>query len=218
MYDNDFQKRIHYRGDLTVLLEKISTDYGLGTYSIHEVITVGYEDLNVILTTDKDKYFIKFFADFRTQEDCKRYVDIMQKAIVAGVQHPTLYKSPQGYLYETAIDNATVRLCVLQFIDGKSFYSLQEQPTMDELRVLTHQVAIINQMDVHPDPVYDSWAIVNFVNEFDKKKQYLSDEDLQMVAPLIEDYTGPRNLDSGIRLHYTMNNESSNTKKTFIGI
>jgi len=188
MYDNNFQKRIQYRGNLKVLFKKVCTDYNLGTYSSHDIITVGYEDLNIILTTDKDKYFIKVFADFRTVEDCKRYVEIMQKAIEAGVQHPTLYKSQQGYLYEASIDSTNVRLCVLQFVEGQSFYSLQEQPTIDELRVLSQQAAIINQMEVKPEPVYDSWAVVNFVSEFDKKKQYLSEEDLAMVEPLVEQF------------------------------
>lgn len=190
MYDNDFQKRIEYRGDLKALLEKVCKDYDIGIYSIHEVITVGYEDLNIILTTDKDKYFIKVFADFRSTEDCRRYVEIMQKAIEAGVRHPTLHKSQQGYLYETSIESASVRLCVLQFIEGQSFYSLKVQPTMDELRVLAQQAAIINQMTIKPQPVYDSWAVVNFVSEFDNKKQYLSKEDLVVVAPLVEQFRG----------------------------
>jgi Ser/Thr protein kinase RdoA (MazF antagonist) len=186
--DNDFQKRIQYKGDLKVLLEKVCHDYELGAYSHYEIITVGYEDLNIILTTDKNTYFTKIFADFRNRKNCERYVSIIQKAIEAGVQHPSIYKSPQGYLYEATLDNAIVHLCVLQCIDGKSFYSLQEQPTMAELQVVAHQAAIINQMAIKPDPVYDSWAIVNILAEFEVKQQYLSEEDLKMVAPLIEDF------------------------------
>ena len=165
MYDDNFQNRIQYKGELKPLLENVCGDYNLGSYSTHKVITVGYEDLNIILTTDKERYFVKVFADFRNAEDCKRYVEIMQTALEAGVHHPTLYKYQQGNLYETTIDSATIRLCVLQFIEGNSFYSLQEQPTMDELRILAQQAAIINQMEVKPEPVYDSWAVVNFVSQ-----------------------------------------------------
>lgn len=188
MSDIDFQNRIQYKGDLATLLKHVCSDFKLGNYVRHNIVPVGYEDLNIILVTHSGNYFIKCFADYRTAEDCNRYLHIMQKALTCGIQHPELYKSSQGYLYEWKDKISSVRLCVMEYIDGDTFYSIDEQPTSDELRFLAKQAALINQIDVKPEPVYDSWAVVNFVAEFNKKKQYLSQQDLQMITPLVDDF------------------------------
>ena len=187
--DNNFQTRIEYQGPLKPLLERVCADYGLGHYSSHEVVVVGYEDFNVVLTTSQNKYFVKIFADFRNEQDCNRYVRIIQIAINAGVAHPAIYKSNQNKnLYQTMISTSVIRLCVFQFIEGKTFYALQTYPTLDELRFLAQQASVINQIKVNIEPVYDSWAVVNFASEFNKAKHYLSKEDLVMVKPLVEEF------------------------------
>ncbi len=184
----DFQKRIEYRGDLKLLLQQLCKDYDFGDYLSHKVIPVGYEDLNVVLATNKGEYFVKIFAKFRSPKDCQRYVDIMLQANKAGVSHPHIYKSKIGELYETLIDDSTIRLCVMQFVEGKTFYDLGEQPTIEELRFLARQAAIINKLPIKPDPVYDSWAIVNLVKEFGEKQQYLSKEDFEVVTPIYKEF------------------------------
>lgn len=184
----NFQKRIEYQGDLKLLLEKVCKDYDFGNYISHKIISVGYEDLNVVLATARAKFFVKIFAKFRSQKDCLRYVGIMLEANKAGVSHPHIYKSKIGELYETLIGDSVVRLCVMQFIEGKTFYDLREQPTIEELRFLAHQAAIINKLPIKPDPVYDSWAIVNLVKEFGEKQQYLSKEDFEIVSPIYKEF------------------------------
>lgn len=185
---SDFQKRITYQGLPEKLFKQVAVDYDFGEFESGQEIAVGYEDYNVILTTSKGKYFVKFFASFRSKDDCSRYVDTMQKVLDAEVKHPKLYKSSQGFLHEIVLDGKTVWLCVLQFIEGQSFYELQQQPTEKELLLLAKQAALINQIDIKPEPVYDSWACVNFVKEFNEKKQYLSDEDLKIVEPLAKKF------------------------------
>ena len=53
---------------------------------------------------------------------------------------------------------------------------------------LARQAAIINQLDEKPHQIYDSWAVVNFVTEFDKKKQFLTKKDIEIIAPIKEKF------------------------------
>ncbi len=179
-----FQKRIVWQGDIKILLLKICKDYKIGSYSEHEIILVGYEDFNLILMTEQEKYFVKIFANFRDLENCQRYVEIMTKVIEAGVKHPALYKSPQGNLYKTEIDGVSIHLCVMQYINGKSFYDLNKKTRLTDVSFFAEQAALINQINLKPAKVYDTWAIVNFLEEFTKKKQYLDLESKRLIEPL----------------------------------
>ena len=87
---NSFQERIQYRGNEQILFNTLCNDYQLGTLVQAKPIEVGYEDFNVLIETNKGKYFAKFFASFRDQDNCLRYVNIMETAIDAGINHPKL--------------------------------------------------------------------------------------------------------------------------------
>ena len=44
------------------------------------------------------------------------------------------------------------------------------------IKELARQTVMINQLDIKPDFIYDSWAIINFEQEYKKKREYVSDE------------------------------------------
>ncbi len=152
---NDFQKRISFRGNLDILLREICDDYKIGNYLSHKVIKIGYEDFNVIVTTNKKKYFFKFFSDAKDIEVCKRYIAIIEKVLSCGANHPSIHTSPQGNLYIKKIDGAELRVAVFDYIDGNSFYDLKTHPTNEEVREITSQVAKINKMVYKPAFIYD---------------------------------------------------------------
>ncbi len=185
----NFQERIDYHGELPPLLHQVTKDYDLGEYQSHSIIPIGYEDLNIVLDTNTGKYLVKAFNTFRTPEDCQRYVDVMQNVMEAGIAHPRVFTSDDEALHEITLNEASVRLCVLQFIQGSSFYSLNEQPTFEELMFITRQAAMINQLNIKPTPIYDDWACTNFLSEFESKKSYLDPDDYEMVAPLADQFS-----------------------------
>lgn len=186
--ESTFQKRISYQGDIKPILLQVCKDFSLGEYQSHKVITVGYEDFNLILTTDKGKFFVKMFANFRDETESQRYVNIMVEAIEAGVQHPKLFKSPQGYLHKITIDGSQISLCVMEYIDGVSFYEKNLKATTDEILFLVRQATLINKIDYKPKQIYDSWAIVNFLQECKKKGKYLDKDDVKLIDPLVEQF------------------------------
>ena len=184
-----FLQRIDYKGDPSDFISVVCNDYNIGSCVSYEIIEMGYEDLNIIIKTNKRKYFAKFFALFRDEDECKRYVNIMLKVLAGGVSHPKLYKSSQGYLHKIIIDKNILRLCLMEYIEGKTFYELELDPTVEESKFLANQAAIINQINIKPEFIYDQWAIVNFCKEYEKKGKYLNNEDRKLLELLYNKFS-----------------------------
>lgn len=183
---NNFQKRINYQGDLNPILRNVCRDFQIGEYTSYEIVPIGYEDFNMFVRTDKGKYFIKVFGSFRDKVQCSRYVGMIESVLKAGVSHPKLFKSAQGYLYEALHGSSADRLCVMEFIDGKIFYELQTTPTVEEMQFVIKQAALINTIAIKPPPVYDHWAITSFLKEYEEKSRYLPSDDKNLIEPLVE--------------------------------
>lgn len=187
--DTYFYNRIDYKGPIEKVLKKVCLDFKLGDFKSYELAPFGYEDFNIILDTDKDKFFIKIFASSRSDEECKQYVQIMELVYKNKINYPFLYKSAQGHYYVLPIEGTKVRLVVQQFIDGKNFIELGTKPTEKEKEFIVRQTTIINKLNFKPKPVYDSWAIVNFANEFKKKSSYLSENFRKELEKLLKEFT-----------------------------
>ncbi len=184
----EFYKRIGFEGKLADISKVVCKEFNLGEYISNKLIPVGYEDFNFVLETNKCKYFVKIFSNFRTDNDCYRYIDILLKAIENKVSFPKLFKSEQGYLHITKITDSKLRLCVMQYIDGNTFFSLGKKPVLEEIKEITRQAALINSINIRPKFIYDSWAIVNFLKQFEKEGKFLSQENFELLNPLIEDF------------------------------
>ncbi len=180
-----FLQRIGYSGDVKDISKVISRDFNLGEYRSYHVIPVGYEDFNFCLKTDQGKYFVKIFAESRTLEDCIRNVEITEKAISEGVRSPKLYRSSQGYLHVAKIKGVTLRTCVLDFVEGKDLFTLGYNLILTEIKEIAKQAALINKIKIIPKPIYDSWAIPNFPQEYHDKSGILSEKDRKMIRPLL---------------------------------
>ncbi len=57
----------------------------------------------------------------------------------------------------------------------KIFFELGEKPSKDVIKEIARQTAIINNLEIKPDFIYDTWAIVNFEDEYKEKRKYLAD-------------------------------------------
>ncbi|MDD5181734.1 MAG: phosphotransferase [Candidatus Nanoarchaeia archaeon] len=185
---NEKYKRIKYNGRLEDISLAVCEKFNLEEFLSNNLVAMGYEDFNFSLETTKGKYFVKVFWDYRTDKDCKRYVDVMLKAKEAQIKTPGLLESKQGYLCKLKVNDANLRLCVMDFIDGKTLYESNGPLNPKEIKFLARQAALINSIDIKPKPVYDSWAIVNFLEEYKKKGKFMSKPDTYLVKPLIEEF------------------------------
>ncbi len=183
-----FKQRIGFNGDLNAIAKIICKKFELGGFLNCELIPIGYEDFNFSLTTTNGKFFVKVYANFRTINDCKRNTDIVVRVLKAGVSIPKLYESNQGYLHVLKIGQSTLRICVMDFIDGKDFFTSKAPITKKDVIVLAHQASLINSINIKPPKIYDTWAIPNFPLEFERKSQYLEKDDLKLIKPLLKQF------------------------------
>jgi Ser/Thr protein kinase RdoA (MazF antagonist) len=193
--NEEFQKRIGYKGKIDDVSVKLCKDYNLGKFLSNEIVPTGYEDFNYVIETSKGKFFVKVFRKELDDKDCERMVNVYLEAINRGVNHPKLFKSNQGSLYMKEIEGTKLRLCVMQFIEGDNFYNLGEKPTINDLKIVARQAALIDSMNIKPKHVYDNWAIVNIIQEFEQKKEYILKDDLKLLEPLVKAFK-EMNIDS----------------------
>jgi Ser/Thr protein kinase RdoA (MazF antagonist) len=185
---NEIYERINYKGKLEDISFAVCKKFSLEDFVSNDLVVMGYEDFNFVLDTTKGKYFVKVFWDDRSDKDCKRYVDVMLKAKEFKIKTPGLVESEQGYLCKIKVNGIDLRLCVMDFIDGKTLYESHESLNPGEIRFLAKQAALINSINIKPKPVYDSWAIVNFLKEYERKGKSMSQSDTYLVQPLIEEF------------------------------
>jgi Ser/Thr protein kinase RdoA (MazF antagonist) len=193
--DAVYKGRIGYTGNLNDLAEGICTGYRLGKLVSTEIVKFGYEDLNMVVKTDKGKYFVKILSRNRDVETrvwgtSKRYMDTMNRASYSGANVPKLMNFNVSYFSSLAPINsaAELKVCVMEFIDGENLYASGINLTESEIKTLAKQVALIDKMDLKPEPIYDEWSIVNFANEFKAKGKYLEADDRTLIEPVLEEF------------------------------
>ena len=112
----------------------------------------------------------------------------MLNSLNAGVSTPRFLKSNKDYLTKLKINNSNLRLCVMDYIEGKTIYENNEKLSNDEIKFIAKQAALINSIDFKPLFTYDSWAISNFLKEFKEKNKYLDKNDFETLKPLVNDF------------------------------
>lgn len=184
MQEKNYHDSKNFEGDKTELFGKVAQDYGLGTVQKNSFVEIGYEDDNNILDTSSDTYFVKIFGAYRSVAECERYIEVLDKAIFAGVKTPKIIKTDGKSLHSIGNTN----LAVFEYIDGKSFYEMDREPSMEEVSQIILQAAKINQVDCKPTFVYDDWAIVNILEQYEIVEKYLSATERVKIEQLVERY------------------------------
>lgn len=190
MMNERFFKRIGYDGKLEDISEKICADFGMGKLVENKIVAIGYEDFNFILKTDKGDYFVKVFKESRSDNDCKRIVDINEAAMKNGVAVPRLIDLGGKYLNSTRMNELDLRFCVFEYIEGENLFALKGKYEIseDDIRFLSRQAALIDSLDIKPEFIYDDWAITNLAKEFKDKGKYLEKEDYERIEELVREF------------------------------
>ena len=184
----NFYERIKNIRDLKKLSEEISKVYGLGQVIDYKHIAVGYEDFNMIIETEKGKYFVKILNKSRPTEEKERLVKILDKSIENGVTVPKIYKVDDQAISKIEVDDKSVDVILMDYIDGTNMLFLDRDFTEDEIRQVAREVAKINEIDYGVEPYYDEWTITNFENEYNKKIDALDEENKALVKSVYEEW------------------------------
>lgn len=171
----EFNKRINLNTDLKNISKQICIQYDLGEFVSNELITIGYEDYNYYLTTSKGKYCVKIFNKERTKEDIKNYLDRIRAIANSEINSPKPLIVNNDIVLSLNYDNNYYDICVFEYINGKNYYEIGEKPNGDNIKEIAKQTAMIHNINIKPDFIYDAWAIINFKEEYTKKKNYLDD-------------------------------------------
>ena len=175
---NSIPGRLNYSGDLKPVILRVAEDYKLGKVTQYKPIKVGYEDCNVLIETDTQRFLAKIFASSRTPEEVQRYASIIRTVVDNGVNHPNLKVSSQGDIYR---DETGLSLVLLDFVEGKTFLEMDRAPVESELEVVVKQAALINKVDLKLPPLFDSWSVQNLEGIYEKIRQFLEPSDLKLA-------------------------------------
>ena len=179
------RKRINFQGEFDELLRDVCVAYNIGSYVAFELIEMGYEDLNLKLTTTKGNYFVKIFAEKREDAECLRLINIVKTAIDNGVNHPLFLEKETGFIFRGRYEDFNIRLAVFEYIAGKSFFELKKNPTTEELKKIIKMAAILNKIDYKPADLYDSWALLNLPTEYKKAQKYIEEKYKKILDSLV---------------------------------
>lgn len=188
MTQGNFINRLNYSGSLNALVNDLCIAYDIGSVTNFSIIETGYEDCNILIETQDEKYVAKIFSKTRDKETIARYVLIMEKVIATGVNHPKLIRNIEGNFIYTDNKSGSVSLVLMKFIEGKSFFELSRIPDTAEKRLIIEQATKISKIDFKPSFLFDPWAIPNIVAIFEKVKHFLPIEDRKLIEKVILKY------------------------------
>ena len=89
----DFNKRIGLNTKLDNISKEICNIYKLGDFISNDLITIGYEDYNYVLTTSKGRYCVKIFNKERNKKNLNNYLDRIRIISESDVQSPKTIKN-----------------------------------------------------------------------------------------------------------------------------
>lgn len=142
--------------------------------------------IRVYLTAESGDFLAKIFSKNRTADEIVRNVTNIELAIAGGVNHPELMLSDGHALYHDT--DSGLKLVVMRFIAGKTFYDLSVTPCSDDLALIAAEAVKINRINYDPPYLFDSWAIPNMQWMFDKVKDHLTDEGRRLVEGAFDHY------------------------------
>jgi len=74
----------------------------------------------------------------------------------------------------------------MDFITGQTFLGIEEIISDVDLDRIVYQAALINQIRLKPEYLFDSWAIPNIHRMYENVVSRLDDEDKQLIDQVIE--------------------------------
>lgn len=144
------------------------------------------------LNTTKGSYFVKIFAKHRHQAAPSVIVKAMELAMKAGISTPKVHRSKDGYLSSIKVDGHTMKVCVTDFIKGKTFWEPKERLSIDDIKFIARQAAMMNMIKYRlggDEELWgSSWSRLNLPLAFKERGKYLTPQDRRLISPVVKEY------------------------------
>lgn len=177
----NFYERIQNIKDLKLISEKICEHYDLGALQDYKHVEVGYEDFNLVITTESGKYFVKILNKSRPREERLRLIKILEKSISNQVKIPKILQKNQKSIFELEIEKKRLHIIVMDYIEGTNMLFLNRDFNELELTAIAKEMAKINQINYGVEAYYDEWTITNFTREYEKKIAAIDEENKEQI-------------------------------------
>jgi Ser/Thr protein kinase RdoA (MazF antagonist) len=184
----DFRERINYDGDISDVLVHVVDCYGIGELKEYSIVEFGFEDLNIQLKTSENTVLVKIYSKNRTVSEIERNADILRAVKDSDVRHPTIYVDADGNILHTD-QTSGLKMVVIAFVEGNTFYQLRAVPNNEQLKAVVEQAFKINSIDYEPEYVFDSWAIPNFKQAYDKNYVHIDEDKRYLIDKVYEKFT-----------------------------
>lgn len=172
-----------------ILAKLICEMYRLGKFHNSDIIPIGYEDFNAIISTSTGKYLVKVFNNKRTDDNAYQCVERTKQANENGLPVPRVFPNAQGdFLSYIYIESSRFRLAVIEYVDGINFHQLGIKPTNDELISLVEMACSLSEIKYAPPFIDDEWSIENFLREFRLKRPRLTKQQISLINPIYDSF------------------------------
>lgn len=185
---NDFLFRVDVAGTLENLLARVVIDFRLGSIQSHKLLSDGYQELNVLITTNNGRFVVKIFSKEKTlqriQDNVWGYCTFREE----GVPLPVLRKTTSGkYIFSTKGRRRMTYLIIMEYYDGSYLYP--RNATDNDICLLTDYMASIHSYTKRIHRYYDTMGIVNLVSQYNKFKSYLPPDLQVLVKPVVKEFS-----------------------------
>lgn len=172
-----------------ILAKLVCEVYRLGIFQNAEIIPIGYEDFNAIISTSTGKYLVKVFNNKRTDDNAYQCIERTKQASENGLPVPRVFPNAQGdFLSYMYIGTSRFRLAVIEYVDGVNFHQLGIKPTSDELISLVEMAYSLSKIKYVPPFIDDEWSIKNFLREFQLKRPRLTKRQISLIDPIYDSF------------------------------
>jgi Ser/Thr protein kinase RdoA (MazF antagonist) len=180
--------RVDIAQPLDEALHDIARHYELGRIERSQLITEGYDDLNVLLVCERGRYVAKFFNKCKLSAAIEDYAHVQMALARRRLAVPRICTVNGAGIFRVAGRHQEALVCVSEFFAGENFVAAS--PQRDDMLAITRFLAALHRLPFDITPSYDSWGTLNLSGEFARKQALVSEETRRLVAPLADAISG----------------------------
>lgn len=176
--------RVDLAQPLDEALRDVARYYELGRIERSQLITQGYDDLNVLLVCKRGRYVAKIFNKSKEPAAIEEYVRVQMALASRRLPVPHIHTMNGAGLFRVAGRHQETLVCVSEFFAGENFVAAP--PHRDDILAITRFLASLHKLPLDITPSYDSWGTLNLPDQFARKQALVSGATRRLVAPLAD--------------------------------
>lgn len=184
----DLLQRVDLTQPLGRVLRDVAERFQLGRLRSSRIITQGYDDLNVLLVCEGGKFVAKLFNKMKSLATVEDHIRVHLALARRDAPVPQMLTAHGEAIYRAPGQMRETYVCVSEYFEGENF--ARRPPHREDMLAITRFLAALHTLPVHIGHSYDSWGTLTLPQEFARKRAYVSEETVALVAPLAATVAG----------------------------